>query len=701
MSIPAKSNPQWLVEESDLPTALDKEALNTIFATGNGLFCCRGTTPFCAAGTSGSLIGGLYSDAPPTLTWIPSADHPGRDTKNYPDDGDILNNERIIAMPIAPNPWKAEVRCNGESPRVSSLRRALDMKQGILFCDANIEAGGETWRFESCRFVSLEQREVAVERISITPVDTTSHPAVVLTLDNTISNSGSIHLWENEQLTTDPDSDITTWRGETMRTGQRAAIAMLCADNAALPREPAPPSAPFPLILDRFVGVTSTTFHDDPAQAAESACREAAESGFEVLLREHTAKWKSIWKRADIIIDGPLDDQRAVRYAIFQLASSLPRHDLYSIGAKFLSGEGYRGMVFWDTDVFILPYLTRVFPENAKDHIAFRFRTLDKAVERAGTEGFDGARYPWQATPEGADGTAPWLLLRKTQLHVTADVVWGVLEHLRWSGDIEFMTSHGNSILQQCARYWADKVSRGDGNITDACGPDENHPQSDNNAYTNALVRNLLTSASAICDGASPDEKRIWREMADRIPSPKTNDQGVIEQYDGFFELPVAEINAESYASDKYQTIKQADVLMIPFLFPHMLTKSELAANYDYYEPKTTHESSLSRGVHAIAAAQLKRTDEAYSLFRKTAFTDLGDLHGNTMAGLHAAGCALTLRVIMEGFAGLDLRDGAPRWTPNLPDAWQSVKFKFLHHGELHEVDVRQQTSSGNEKGNG
>ncbi|MBC8453474.1 glycoside hydrolase family 65 protein, partial [PVC group bacterium] len=566
MHIPSKSNPQWLIEEKDLSSDLEKEALNAVFSTGNGVFCCRGTTPFCSSGTSGTLIGGLYSDSPPTLTWIPTASHPGRDTENYPDDKKILENERIIAMPIAPNLWKTQIQHNVNQIQISKTHRTLDMKQGLLFSETRIESEKSTWVVKTCRFVSLQQRDIAAERTCIV---STNSEELTLTpiLDNSVLNGENILLWENEHITVDTETGTTVWNGHTQKTDEHAYIVMRSTGNTTRSSgTDASSGIPFCSLLDRFVTVASTVSSTNPAQEANDACRLASESTFNTLLKEHTAKWQAVWKRADIAIDGPIDDQKAIRYALFQLISSLPGHSDYSIGAKFLSGEGYRGAVFWDTDIFILPYLARVLPEKARDHIAYRFRTLDKAMELSKQEGHKGARYPWEASPDGTDMTAPWLILQKTQIHVTADVAWGIIEYFKWTHDTEFMKSCGMPILRQCAVYWADIVSQGNGNLENACGPDENHPHSDNNAYTNFLVRYLLTAAADICENASSEEKTHWREMADRIPAPRTNNQCGMEQYKGFFKLPVTEINEKSFSFAKNQKITKTDILMLPFL---------------------------------------------------------------------------------------------------------------------------------------
>lgn len=696
-TLPTCSHPEWVIDETTFPADLSADASDTVFCLSNGVFGSRGSMPFAPVGTHGTLFGGLYADAPSELIWVPSSEHPGRDMEGFPSDEAILRDQRVITMPIAPNLWRIDLELGARRVSVTRLQRVLDLRQGILHWRAEAQIEGHDWMIHGCRVVSLRRRQVAAERIVFTPAGETSRCVFSLGLDCAMRNGGKVSLWQNEVIASVDEARFMAWHADATGRNGSAAVALACCVNGEPTTFPETATAqPWTYvwaegqtIVDRFVGLSSSVSSTAPERDALAACREAADTGFDELVSEQMAEWQDIWQRADIRIDGPLEEQLAVRYGIFQIASSFPRSSDYSIGANFLTGERYRGMVFWDTDVFLLPYLIRMFPERARDHLEYRYRTLIQAQQIASDQGACGARYPWEAAPDGTDATAPWLHLQETQLHVTADVAWGVLEYMRWTGDTEFMEEKGRAILRECARFWTERIERDDGNIRNACGPDENHPVVDNNAFTNGLVAEVLRGAAERCGPeVAQDEKTQWLNAAESIRAFHARDDGVIEQHDGFFSLPIVEVNAESYFSDKFQTIKQADVLMLPFLFPAHFSPEQLAANYEYYEPKSTHESSLSAGVHAVSAARLGRMEEAHRMFLKTARTDLANEYGNTQFGLHAAATAMIPRIVMEGFAGLDMADSEVRSEAHLPDSWKSIEFKVTCRGKQLPVAV-------------
>jgi trehalose/maltose hydrolase-like predicted phosphorylase len=261
-------------------------------------------------------------------------------------------------------------------------------------------------------------------------------------------------------------------------------------------------------------------------------------------------------------------------------------------------------------------------------------------------------------------------MIDRTQIHVVAAVAYGVVEYVRWTGDEEFMRDYGHEILEETARFWASRVDD-TGTIAGVCGPDEACPAVDNNAYTNHLAAaNLRWAARYRGPGITDDEMSLWLRTAERIRQQQPDERGVVEQFDGYHRTP------------ELQRAKQADVLMLPVVSPGLLSPEQIAANFDYYEPRCAHGSSLSEGAYAVAAARAGMVDKAYELFRRCLFMDLKDLHGNTTnGGLHAACTGFVPTAIARGFCGLELSDERPVLDPRLPAPWRSVSFKVYYHG--------------------
>jgi trehalose/maltose hydrolase-like predicted phosphorylase len=693
--LPECREEEWLIDEEDLGKDLNGEAKNSIFTISNGFIGCRGALPFSTDGVHGTFIGGINSEAPAGCAWIPGLDHPARNTKDYPSDEDILKNEKVKAIPVAPNLWKLGTASPNER-RIGKSTRILDLHNGILTVRTEFENRGRKWLLECLRFTSLSDRNLCVERLVFTPCGHDGPLEISLGIDDRVRNRGKYDLWEGRKIDF-PDENILLWNASTSGTAYGISIctgfnirkgtiikSFHDAENTCFKIEISGKT-----VIDRYTGVATGSCCPEAEAIAGKACRSGLRKGIDIQLEKHIAVWKKYWPDADIMIDGPIRDQQAVRYCIFQTLASVPRTDKYSIGAKLLSGEYYNGNVFWDTDVFIISWLCMTFPERAREHLIFRYRTLDAAKRRALEKGFKGAMYPWQSTPTGEEGTAPWNVLGETQVHVTADVAWGVLEYLDWTGDTGFMEEYGNTILAECSRFWASRCDEGTGNIGNVCGPDEDHPFVKNNAYTNHLVKHLLERSAEICESiVSAAEREEWKELSRKIAVPGMNKSGVLEQYDGFFRLPFADKNMKHMPSDKYQILKQADVMAIPFLFHDCFNEDELRANFDYYEPITTHMSSLSAGVYAVAAARAGYYEKAYALFEKTAFTDLMDEYWNTSQGLHAAASSNTALVICKGFLDIRIVKGRLIHSARLPAKWRRVELNVKFRGRRRKLKI-------------
>lgn len=473
--------------------------------------------------------------------------------------------------------------------------------------------------------------------------------------------------------------------------------------------------------LDRIV-VYRADPHARPEPAgAVGAVRAAADVGFDRLLAEHRRAWAGRWRDADIVIEGDDDLQLGVRFSLFHLMASVADRGEAAVGARGLSGPGYRGHVFWDADTFVLPFLAATHPGAARAMIAYRVNRLPAALAAARRLGRAGARFPWESAGSGADVTPPaarnrtgrLVPIRTGQLeeHIVAQVAWAADCYTAWTGDEAFAAGTGRDLWVATARYWASRVRHdedGLAHIYGVIGPDEYHEPVDDNACTNLMARwNLRQAAAAVEAHGWPDappggrpgdgtpaEVGRWRAIADALVDGYDPDTAVYEQFAGFHELeplviaevaprrPIAAdllLGAERVA--RAQVLKQADVLMAHHLLPDEVEPGSLEPNLRYYEPRTAHGSSLSPGVHAALFARARDYEPAIEALRMAANLDLDDLTGTTAAGLHLATMGSVWQALVFGFAGLRPHGGRLRIDPRLPPAWGSLEVRVRFRG--------------------
>ncbi len=446
-----------------------------------------------------------------------------------------------------------------------------------------------------------------------------------------------------------------------------------------------------------------------------------------------------MWDASDVVIEGDPTAQLAVRYNLFQVLIAAPRHDnRVSVPAKTLSGFGYRGHVFWDTDIFILPFLNHTQPALARNLLCYRYYTLPGARRKAQAAGYQGAMFAWESADSGDEVTPRWVpgqdgdLTRiwcgDIELHITADVAYAVWQYWQGTGDDDWMRRYGAEIILDTAAFWGSRVEwnsdRGRYEISDVIGPDEYHEHVDNNAFTNRMVRWHLETALEVLAwlrrtdperavalteqlDLTPERLAHWNAVCEDIFVPHDPETGLIEQFEGFFSLK--EVDLVGYEprtrsmqallggeeTNQSQVLKQADVLMLLYLLRDRFDRPTLQANWDYYAPRTdhTHGSSLAPAIHAIMVCELGRPDEAYEHFMRAALVDLENLRGNTADGIHAASAGGVWQAVVFGCGGVRLTDAGPVATPRLPAGWTRLKFRLQHRGHWHAFDLKQPTN--------
>jgi trehalose/maltose hydrolase-like predicted phosphorylase len=467
-------------------------------------------------------------------------------------------------------------------------------------------------------------------------------------------------------------------------------------------------------------------YHADPRKlpSAETATRlveESAAEGFDALVVEQRRAWEERWSDADVKIEGDDELQLATRFSLFHLMASVADDGEAAVGARGLSGPGYRGHVFWDADTFTLPFLAATHPASARAMLEYRLRRLAAAQDIARTHDRTGARFPWESaatgfdvTPTSArDRTGRVVPIRTGALeeHIVADVSWAACCYLDWTGDEEFASGPGLRILVETARYWTSRIrvtSDGRAHIYGVIGPDEYHEPVDDNAFTNVMARwNLRKAADAVemwspdAPLASGEEVTRWRELADALVDGYDPDTGIYEQFAGFYGLEpllIAEVAPRrpiaahlllgSERVRRSQILKQADVLMLHHLVPDEVVPGSLEPNLRYYEPRTAHGSSLSPGIHAALFARAHDDERALDALRLAARMDLDDLTGSTASGLHLATMGSLWQALAWGFAGVRPGGSHLELDPHLPSAWGALELCLVFRGSRVRVRI-------------
>lgn len=462
--------------------------------------------------------------------------------------------------------------------------------------------------------------------------------------------------------------------------------------------------------------------------------------GFDKEFQAHSEVYEKMWAAADIRIDGDFELDRAVRFNIFHLMSTGNEcDDSVNVGAKLLSGEEYGGHAFWDTELFMLPFFSYIFPETARNLETYRYHLLNAARANAKKNGYQGAQYPWESADDGTEQCPDWTIepdgtcyrcyVAVYEHHVTGAVAYGIYNYVKITKDLDFLLSKGAEILTETARFWASRCEYS-GNldryeIKQVTGPDEWHEPVNNNLYTNYLAKwNLKYVLSLIAEmeteykaafkelidktGLTKDEIKIWEQVQEKIYLPRKEGTDLLEQFEGYFDLE--EVVIEKYDKNDWpvrpealkhtktsqtQIIKQADVVMLLHLLGEEFDKEMMKLNYTYYEKRTLHGSSLSPSIYSVMGLKVGDASKAYRYLRRAAFLDLLDLQKNTREGIHAANTGGVWQTVVFGFAGVSaLEDGTLNITPHMPDEWNRLTFRLQYRGAWIEISIGKENSA-------
>ena len=444
---------------------------------------------------------------------------------------------------------------------------------------------------------------------------------------------------------------------------------------------------------------------------------------YEALRERHVAAWKAIWDISYVEIDGDDEAEYALNYSLYHLNSIAPRNmSSMSIAARGLSGQVYKGAVFWDTEMFMVDYFLYTEPEIVKTLLKYRVDTLAGALDKAKSYGFEGAFYAWESHEGGFDACSDYNVVdvftkrpmrtffRDKQVHISAAIVYALEKYVRVTGDDSILKNGGADVIYECARFYRSIMLRYANRpyfeIHDVIGPDEYHERVNNNAYTNAMARFALQTAVKYADYIDADTSE-FASLADQLKKPYVNEDGIIEQFDGYFELEDCSVDTvrsrlldpKEYWGGAYgvashtKVIKQADVVAMLCVMPGEFTKEDMLKNLRYYEPRTEHGSSLSACMYSLLSCKIGDADYAYPLFMKSAKVDL--LRGGKewagciyIGGTHPASEGGAWKVAIEGFAGMRIDNGKVVCNPCLPQKWNAMRFKINYNGTLYAVKV-------------
>lgn len=721
----------WRIEQEGFDAARE-HAVETIFTLGNGYLGVRGALDLTLPGSQGDLfVAGVYDRKQP---YRPYSEH------------EFLNVDANVhvcgELVSAPFPFRSCVMVDGEQLDLASgqwrdHRRTLDLRHAMLHAQTEYvlkEDRRATVRARRCASLAephllLQELEVCLESHSgMVELDATlrdpelhvNHPHLRLV---EVVEEGGIEL---QWFSTKASKIQLCIASKVTRVGSGTDAV----------RWRLPFAIGEPHVFRRYVVVYTSRDVDDPREAALADLRARRWEDFDAALEAHAARWRVFWERADIRIEGARPVEQALRFNGYHLRSAADHDPRVSVGARSLSGRAYEGHVFWDVEIFMLPFYLHTCPDIARNLLLYRHNTLDGARRRARELGdYRGACYAWEATVTGDDVTPRKILLKTTrkeipiftgtqQIHVTADVAYGLWRYWQATQDRELMLSAGVEVLLETARFWASRCEHEGArwHIRGVVGPDEYHHSVNDNAYTNWMARLNLELAAWAVDWMQREDATAFGRLAERLAlargeqeewsavaaglyCPKPNEAGIIEQFEGFFDLddyplpkherfraPISRL-FDWDKINRLKLIKQADVLMLPFLFPERFSDATLAANYRYYEPLTDHGSSLSPAVHAALAARLGLREDAERYWRQSLWLDLSNVMANSSLGVHPACMGGTWQALLSGFLGVNFDERQPAPAPQagdrLPSRWRAVELRLKWRDRSIPVEVR------------
>jgi maltose phosphorylase len=727
-----KADPWSIIEEGFDPTM--HEASESIFSLGNGRMGQRANFEEQYSGDTlqGTYLAGVYYPDKTRVGWWKNG---------YP--------EYFAKVLNAPNWTGIDVEIGGEALDLHKIkpvefRRELNMKQGYL--ERTFAIYKEEFRLEIAvrRFLSMKHDEIGAIRYAIRSVDYSGPVSFTPYIDGNVVNQDSNYdekFWDMEVSEAVPGSAYL--KARTRKTGFVVCMAMghmleLNGDQVDTPQEVVQKEDYVSnrialelgqgeeVILYKFVSVLSSMNHEpkDMVVSAAKVLADAMAAGFNGLFEENVKVWEQKWAHSDIVIEGDTSAQQGIRFNIFQLNQTYTGKDeRLNIGPKGFTGEKYGGSTYWDTEAYMIPfYLSTAGQSVSRNLLVYRYKHLGKAIENAEKLGFTGgaALYP-MVTMNGEECHNEWEITFE-EIHRNGAIAYAIYNYIRYTGDKDYLADSGLEVLLGISRFWRQRITWSEEKqkyvMLGVTGPNEYENNVNNNWYTNKMASWTLSytmealkyvkeahgtayrTLVKLTGFDSEEELGAWHDIVEKLHFPMEEKSGVFLQQDGFMDkeqrmasdLDPAErpIN-QHWSWDRILRscfIKQADVLQGIFVFEDEFDRETMERNFDFYEPRTVHESSLSPCVHSILAARLGRSEKAYEMYLRTSRLDLDDYNHEVHEGLHITSMGGTWMSVIYGFGGMKIKEGLLSFEPVLPENWEALSFKILYRERILQVRI-------------
>jgi maltose phosphorylase len=728
---------EWQIIEEGFDPHYNKIS-ESIFSIGNGRMGQRANFEEEYSGDTlrGSYVAGVYYPDKTRVGWWKNG---------YPEYfAKVLNAPNWIGIHIRIENQKLDLaKC-----KVEEFRRVLDMKDGLLIRSFTAAfPDGKKVRVESRRFCSMAHGEIGAIRYAITPVNFSAKATLSIYVDGDVVNKDSNYdekFWEEVyKESSEGEAIVTVQTKKTfyhVTSGIRYAL-IVDGKKAEVDRINVEQREKFAgnvvqlgldegkeLVIYKYAAILSSENHSKDKLVAEckSVLNVAETEGFDRLLDAHKKVWKHKWEECDITIDGDVAAQQGIRFNIFQLTQTYTGEDeRLNIGPKGFTGEKYGGSTYWDTEAYCLPfYLATAEQKVARNLLVYRYKHLQKAIENGEKLGFkDGAALYPMVTMNGEECHNEWEITFE-EIHRNGAIAHAIFDYINYTGDQAYLAEHGLEVLIGISRFWSQRITwstdRNKYVMLGVTGPNEYENNVNNNWYTNTIAtwtlqytldsvayvkQHDIKAYSELANRIRLDENKEtsrWKEIVEKMYYPVDERRNLFLQQDGFLDKEILTVkdlsSADRPLNQKWSWdrilrscfIKQADVLQGLYFFEDRYDNETIRKNFDFYEPMTVHESSLSPCVHVILASKLGYKQRAYELYLRTARLDLDDYNNDTEDGLHITSMAGTWMSVVKGFGGMRVKEGVLHFNPFMPDQWQSYSFRIEFRDRVLKVRVSQ-----------
>lgn len=727
---------EWHVIENEFHETENK-IYESLTSLGNGYMGMRGNfeETFSGSTLQGTYIAGVYYPDKTRVGWWKNG---------YPEYfAKVLNATNFIGIRVIIDGQEIDL----SKVEIKNFVRDLNMKDGTLSRTCTIIHDNKETKIETLRFLSKARKEICALTYNVTPMNYNGEIELIPFLDGDIKNEDSNYdekFWA--PVNSEFKDDIAILTEKTKKLDFQVTVASsfdIFKDNLPLAKAgektveekflshsvKVSASKGETVTLNKYVAVTSNRYMEvtETETKAVALLNLAKEAGFNTLLSEHKAKWHESWENNDIVIKGDVKAQQSIRFNIFHLHQTYTGEDeRLNIGPKGFTGEKYGGSTYWDTEAYCLPfYLSTADEKIAKNLLIYRNNHLEKAKENAKKLGLRGALYP-MVTMNGEECHNEWEITFE-EIHRNGAIAYAIFNYVRYTGDEKHLAEYGIDVLVEISRFWESRVNFSQAKnayvMLGVTGPNEYENNVNNNWYTNRLAAWTLDYTMEVIEllkekysneyetivarlGFNDEELNKWKHVRDNMYYPVEENLNIFLQQDGYMDKDqtlVKDLPKEALPLNQKWSwdmilrspfIKQADVLQGLYFFRHLYDVDTKKRNFDFYEPRTVHESSLSPCVHSILAAEIGYEDKAYEMYLRTARLDLDNVNNDTDDGLHITSMAGTWMSIVEGFGGMKIENDKISLTPFIPEVWENYSFKILFRGNKINVSVNKENIS-------